>query len=133
MSVKKRKDGRWRVDVAVIRDGKRQRFRKAAKTRSEGLVVEREIRAKLEQGIAPTTKAPLFSEWAEDFLTVYATNNNKPSEIATKRSIVELHLLPFFGSIALDRIGTETVERFKATRICELCATPKEATIRRIG
>jgi integrase len=124
MSVRRRKDGRWRVDVVVMKDGKRQRFRKAAATRSEGLALERDFRAKLAQGIAPTLKSPLYSEWAKDFLSVYAATNNKPSEVASKQAILDGHILPFFGDMQLNRIGVESIERFKARQV-EVGAKPK--------
>lgn len=122
MSVKKRKDGRWRIDVVFMRNGARERHRKSAKTRDEALRVERELRAALDRGEVQTEKAPLFKEWAKEFLSVYAETNNKPSERRAKFQVIRDHLDPFFGSMRLDRIGAEQVEKFKAG---QLKATPK--------
>lgn len=117
MSVRRRKDGRWRVDVVIKRGGKRLRERKAAPTRAEGLALEREIRTRLETGARPGVKAPLFADWGRDFVDTYAVNNNKPSEVESKRQIIDMHLAPFFGSMRLDDIGLEAIERFKAQQL----------------
>jgi integrase len=57
---------------------------------------------------------PTLAEFAERFLTGYAKVNNKASEEAAKRSIINTHLKPRFGSTRLDEITTEDVERMKA-------------------
>ena len=119
MSVRRRKDGRWRVDVVVRRGGKKHRVRRAAVTRAAGLEVERRIRADLADVRRSTARAPLFGDWSGDFVTTYATVNNKPSEVDSKRQIVRDHLDPFFGSRRLDEIGVEHVERFKAQQLAK--------------
>lgn len=124
MSVWRRKDGRWRVDVQIKRGGKVERYRMAAPTRDAALRAERELRAKLDAGEAVAKKPPLFREWSKEFVEVYATNNNKPSEQRSKLQIVRDHLDPFFGDMRIDRIGYEEIERFKARQFGEK-AKPK--------
>lgn len=114
MSVKKRKDGRWQVYVVGRIDGARVRFRQAAPTRAAGNALELDFKAKLGKGAAPIVGALRFTEWAREFLEVYPEANNAPSEVDAKKRIVRLHLQPFFGDKALDRICVGDVERFKA-------------------
>lgn len=120
MSVKKRPDGRWRVDVVGWQGGERVRLKKSAKTRAEGVRIEAELRAKLATGqmIAPA-KVPTFAEWAKEFLEVYAASNNKPSEQQTKKTLLERHLLPAFGDARLDRISVAEIERYKAAKLAQ--------------
>lgn len=118
MSVSKRKDGRWRVDVVGWQGGERVRIKKCARTRSEGQRIEGELRAKLASGqmVAPA-KVPTFAEWAKEFLEVYAATNNKPSEQQTKKTLLDHHLNPAFGDARLDRISVADIERYKASKL----------------
>lgn len=113
MSVRRRKDGRWRVDVVVRVAGEKQRVRESARTREEGHAKEREIRARLSAGELAAQKPPLFSEWAREFLE-NGMADNKPSTRAAKEQIVRDHLLPLFGSLRIDAINVERIEKMKA-------------------
>lgn len=117
MSVKRRKDGRWRADVCVRVGNVRVRERAAAKSRDEGKKLEHEIRERLKRGQVATSKPPLFEEWAKEFLEVYAEANNKPSERRAKKQIVDDHLGPAFNGRRIDRIDVAAIERFKADQI----------------
>ncbi len=55
----------------------------------------------------------------ESFLGVYAPVNNKPSEIASKTSILEGHLLPIFGKRCLGTIKAQDIEQYKARKLAE--------------
>ena len=130
MSVRRRKDGRWRVDISVMRNGVRERIKKAAPTREAALKLERELRAKVERGEVACERAPLFREWSKEFLEVYATNNNKPSEQRAKLQILRDHLDPFFGDMRLDRVGVAEIERFKRAQLVEGKASAKSVNNR---
>ena len=118
MSVKKRSDGRWRVDVVGWQEGRRVRLRAAAQSKAEGLKVEGELRGKLAAGHVLVGKAPAFAEWSREFLAVYPkAKNNKPSETQSKTTIVNRHLVPFFGTTRIDRITEADVERYKAAKV----------------
>ncbi len=54
-----------------------------------------------------------FLQFAERFMVSYVRANNKPSERASKRSILEQHLIPYFGDKAITAINVETIEEFK--------------------
>lgn len=119
MSASKRKDGRWQISFYYVKAGERIRHREAAlgaKNRSEALAYERRRRAELESGAAILTQSnsPIFGEFAQEFLDVYATANNKPSEVDSKNMILKRHLKPFFGHMRLDQIDIRHIDAFKA-------------------
>lgn len=127
MSVIKRSDGGWRIDVVVGRGKNKRRVKQAAKgarNKSDAMAMERELRTKLERRVDPTAKSPMFDEFAFDFLEKYARANNKLSEYQSKKGILEQHLVPWFAGNRLDEIGNEDVEAYKAAKL-ELKLTPK--------
>lgn len=120
MSVLKRRDGGWRIDIVIRRGKNTVRIKKAARgarNRSEALAMERELRAKLERKADPTAKAPSFEAFASDFLERYALANNKLSEFRSKKQILHEHLVPWFGEQQLDSITVEDVETYKAKKL----------------
>jgi integrase len=56
----------------------------------------------------------------------YARINNKPSEVATKESILRVHLKPTLGRLRLDRIGVREIETLK-TQLVDKGLAPKTA------
>src|SRR5438128_3678373 len=61
-----------------------------------------------------------FKRFAEEsFLAVYAQVNNKPSEIASKKSILNHHLLPVFGGRPLVTLKARDFEQYKARKLAE--------------
>ena len=44
---------------------------------------------------------------------LYVKNNNKPSEYATKKSMMDHHIKPLLGKVSLDQVGPK-IEWFKA-------------------
>ena len=120
MSVRKRPDGGWRLDIVIRRGGKAVRIKKAAKgarNKSEAMEMERQLRRQLEMRSDPSAKAPLFAEFAEDFLEKYARANNKHSEYESKKQILEQHLVPWFSGLRMDEVGDEDVEAYKAAKL----------------
>ena len=58
---------------------------------------------------------PTLKEFASRFLERYAKANRlKPSGIAAKRTILQVHLIPGFGDKTLDAITTEHVQELKS-------------------
>ena len=58
---------------------------------------------------------PTLAEFAPRFIEEYAgANRHKASGVADKQSILQHHLLPAFGTRALDEIDTASVQRLKA-------------------
>lgn len=58
-----------------------------------------------------------LAQFAEHWFDTYVMTNNKPSEQRTKRTILTVHLLPAFGTTALDDIGAEVIEGYKAQKL----------------
>ncbi|MBI3129508.1 MAG: site-specific integrase [Candidatus Tectomicrobia bacterium] len=118
----------WMVDVDFRHpEGRRQRIRRVSpvQTKRGAESYERELRGALLAGRygreeAPEKReSPRFSEFSKDFLTTYAEANNKPSEVAGKKTTLEKHLVPFFDQARLDGIGSRDVEAYKALKLKE--------------
>lgn len=123
---------RWIVDVQFRHpDGRIERIRRTPRVQSRvgAQRLEREILARLEghPDLGPDAPRPLetprqaatptlLAFW-ERFLTVHVVVNNKPSEQATKRRIMALHLLPHFGHVQLSEIRSASIEAYKADMI----------------
>ncbi|HLL24953.1 MAG TPA: hypothetical protein VK427_22620 [Kofleriaceae bacterium] len=60
---------------------------------------------------------PTFTEWFNGrFWTEHViAQDNKPSEVESKQSIMKIHLEPMFGSKRLDEIDIGSINRFRAT------------------
>lgn len=111
----------WEVDIRVkLPDGtlKRERLKAPVLSKSGALrwgqAREREI---LRQGPTRLRKEVVLTlaEFAPRFLSGYAeANRHKPSGIAAKRSIIDIHLVPHLGWKRLDEIGNEDVQQIKS-------------------
>ncbi len=67
------------------------------------------------QGTADRRTMPTFTQFSTRFIDEYArANKHKPSGIASKESVLKLHILPRFGSMRLDEITSADVQRLKA-------------------
>jgi integrase len=62
----------------------------------------------------PKKEVPTLKEFAPRFLEGYAkANRHKPSGVASKESILRMHLIPVLGSQKLDAITSAQVQRLK--------------------
>ena len=59
---------------------------------------------------------PTLAGFAVEFLA-YQGTLNKPTELESKRSILNNHLLPAFGSWQLDEIDTRSIDRYKIAKL----------------
>ncbi len=119
-------NGGWEADIRVLLpDGSAIRERKKAPASSESaarrwaearervLVVHGKPKPVPKEEVAET---PTLREFAPRFLERYAKANRlKPSGIAAKRSVLQVHLIPAFGDKTLEAITTEDVQQLKAT------------------
>ena len=123
MAVRYRKDRRrWMVDIElVLPTGEELRLRHASpvNTRLAAVAYEKKLIASAIERIAAPRGAPVtFGAFAtKQFLAVYAEVNNKPSEIASKRSILTHHLLPAFGDRLLESLRVRDFEEYKARKL----------------
>lgn len=110
------------MDIRVqLPNGKwiRERTKAPVSTRSGakrwGEAREREL---LQRGFQPAQViAPLFSDFADEFITTYASAENKPSEVRSKKSIFNAHLKPAFGKKRLDAITVRDIDTFRARQL----------------
>ncbi|MFC1482272.1 tyrosine-type recombinase/integrase [Myxococcota bacterium] len=126
MTVRRRKDrkGTYVVDVKIrLADGSVERVRRTSpvQTRRGAEQFERQIR---EEILNPTPEVeqkevPTLNAFADEFIETYAETNNKPSEVESKRSILNIHLTPILGRLRLDRIGLREIEKYKSRKLKE--------------
>ena len=124
MSVKIRqyKRGGWEVDIRFDwPDGSAFRERRRAPTNSRS-ATQRWAEARARELILagkpkplPITKeVPTLREFSPKFIEGYAkANRQKASGVASKLSVLNIHLLPRFGDTKLDAITTEDVDLLK--------------------
>jgi integrase len=120
-------NGGWEVDIrvqlpdgSVIRERKKaaasskQAAQKWAESRERVLLVH----GKPKPGKEDVQKVPTLKEFALRFLDGYAKANRlKPSGIASKETVLRVHLAKAFGDKRLDEISTEDVQRLKAALV----------------
>src|SRR5712691_7076291 len=121
MSVKVRpyRRGGWEVDVRVrLPSGTERRERKRAPASSRSAAIrwgEARERQLLVHGPPQLRReSPTLSDFWLRFLDGYArANRQKPSGIAAKETIGQVHLNPALGNKRLDAITTESVQQLK--------------------
>jgi integrase len=125
----RRMKGSWWVDFRF--KGDRIRRKSPIDTKRGAEEHERKMRQQLldgtfekikeEEEIKETQKkeAIKVSEFAKEFIATYARSNNKPSEVESKEMIFKNHIVPFFGTFALEEINSRSVERYKAKKLDE--------------
>jgi hypothetical protein len=113
----------WLVDVKVVgKDGRRRRVQRVAplQNRRAAEKLEHELREELlnaDDRKPAAVECPLFADFATEFVDTYATPNNKPSEVESKRMILRVHLIPLFGNLRLDQIGLAEIDAYKAKKL----------------
>jgi hypothetical protein len=76
------------------------------------------VHGKPKPGKEDVQKVPTLKEFALRFLDGYAKANRlKPSGIASKETVLRVHLAKAFGDKRLDEISTEDVQRLKAALV----------------
>jgi len=124
----------WIVDVTFKQpNGKTKRIKKVSpvQTKRGAQQYEFQLRSSLldgtyrseeevEEQAEERPRIPTVAEFAEEFLEIYVKNNNKPSEQASKRGIIDHHIKPLIGKVPLDQVGPK-IEWFKAQLRERLC------------
>lgn len=111
----------WEVDIVVRQpSGKVVRKRLKSPVPSKSGTSEwanRWMAEVLNPAPAPSTKAsPTLAEFEPQFMN-YSETNNKPSTVCAKRSVLDTHLLPYFGTMRLEAITPAEIEKYKAVRV----------------
>ncbi len=123
----------WIADFTVqVPGGERKRFREVPEiqTRRGAETYERQRIAELLAGRTKEESDPAetkeksskvdcvsVASFAKTFIETYAVPNNKPSEVKSKRMILDLHLVPALGSLRLGEVGSGEIERYKAAKL----------------
>jgi len=118
MSTRKR-GVRWWVDISY--NGLRYRVPSPDNSLAGSKAYEAVLRQKLAKGESlapePINQIYTFKEFSAKWFEIYVKNNNKPSEIIRKDSILKVHLLPYFGKYQLTDIKSFGIEEFKTLKI----------------
>jgi integrase len=69
--------------------------------------------------VEPEKEVPTFGAFAKVFMATYARANNKPSEQASKQSILDNYLLPRFRTRRLDSFKVLDIDQLKAEMLDE--------------
>jgi integrase len=106
----------WWVDFRF--DHTRYRKRSPENSRAGARAYEVALRQRLARGEAINGRQRLserqtFAEFAGNWFNEYVLSNNKPSEQRTKKYVLSASLVPFFGRMAVSRIGVRDIERYK--------------------
>ena len=119
VTVRPYRRGGWEVDITFrLPNGRRHRERSRAPVPSKSGALrwgqDRE-RHLLQHGPEPAKKeVPTLEEFASRFIEGYAVaNRQKPSGIAAKQTILNVHLVPALGAKRLDAITNEDIQRLK--------------------
>lgn len=73
----------------------------------------------LEDHSPPPAERHSVDEVARAYLAHLATRGRRRSTLGEYESFLRVHLVPFFGELAIDRIGREQVEAFAAQKLQE--------------
>lgn len=123
VKVRRYKRGGWEVDIRILlANGRdlRERRKAPVSTKDQALRWGRERERVLllqpsdQLERKEVSKLEVFSR---EFMATYARTNNKPSELSSKRTHLDLHILPLLGERRLDEIKARQVERFKAAML----------------
>lgn len=126
--------GRFIVDLRAELHGRVERFQLTCPPRYQSQrgaeQYERLVLAELHAGRDPrrrgeedetsgvaTKRAPTLAEFAETFLTDYASINNEGTTVVEKRRTIARSLVPLLGHLRLDEINARQIEAYKAQRL----------------
>src|SRR5579872_2863710 len=122
---------RWMIDIQLP-DGKRVREICPVQRKREAERYEQKRRIELfaspptpvptqpaqaapvQPPVEPEKEVPTFAAFAKVFMATYAKANNKPSEQASKQSILDNYLLPRFRARRLDSFKVLDIDQLKA-------------------
>lgn len=116
----------WIVDIVFEHaDGRVERTRKVAPVQTRRGAEEYELHLRLAMLSGGRGKKeekekrvmPTLSQFASEFIDVYASTENKVSEVEAKKGILANHLEPALGHTPLDKIGAEQIARYKAQKL----------------
>jgi integrase len=123
VTIRPYKRGGWEIDVLLrLPNGERHRERCKAPVSSKSAAQrwgEDRERYLLINGVAERSKeVPTLQEFAPRFLRDHAeADRQKPSSIASKETIIRMHLIPALGGTRLHEISSADVQRLKQSLV----------------
>ncbi len=147
MPVRRDNRGRWLfrhvVEVPNAQSGntlKKRIYGTAPRENNTKAAAEKALQDAIRRLLAPQTRTsnastskrrkevPSFRQFANGRFLEYTEARNKPSEVLSKRSILNRHLIPFFGSMRLDEIRPIDIEDYKLEKLKNGRVVRKKAT-----
>jgi len=125
-SVFQRKDGRWVVQI-ILESGKKKQF--YFKSEKEALAARRKLLHEKEQGTLATGSRQLLGVYLTNWLEQVYKPTVRPNTYKQYRSIVNYHLIPALGNIAVQKLTAEKVQSFYARKLDEGLAPKSIALI----
>lgn len=103
-------------------DHTRYRKRSPENSKAGAQAYEATVRQRLARGVPidgtqRPIPVPLFRDFVWTWFNDYVLTNNKFAEQRAKRSVLNNHLIPFFGRSPVGSITTHQVEQFKARQV----------------
>lgn len=132
--------GKWRVDIRFKKpDGTKVRNQMVHEAPTQGMAQRwgqaRESQLRADSLTATRPSCPTFASFVEhDWMPVYPkAAGNKPSVVREKKSHLERHLIPFFGTMTLDAVDRHAMERFIAEALDKTKGKAKDERTSRNG
>lgn len=114
------KAGRWEAAFEGDRDpvtGRRQRIKVRARTKGEALAKLDQKRREFASGATPGAGAVTVADFLDDWLKkVVPGRVESDNTIANYTAVVDKHLKPALGSVRVDRLTPEQVDRMLAAK-----------------
>jgi len=116
-SITQRADGRWhaRVDLGIV-NGKRVRKSLYGKTAKEVATKLREALGRKSQGALVTGARQTFGQYLDRWLRDIVTPRCRPKTISSYRGLLERHIKPGLGHIALSKLAARDIQAFYAQK-----------------
>jgi integrase len=99
----------------------RYRRRSPENSQAGAKAYEAVLRHKLATGepLKPSAASSTFQRFSNEWFETYVRANNKPSSQVSRRRILDKHLQPFFGDLALPDVDVAKIERYKMLKVSE--------------
>jgi integrase len=130
---------KWRVDIRFKKpDGTKVRnqtvYEAPSLRMAERWGEAREAQMRTGTLVLDKVQSPTFSVYADEWMEVYPkAAGNRHTTVAEKKTHLEHHLKPFFGSVTIDKIDKPLMEKFIAVSLDKTKGKdPKERT-RKVG
>ena len=105
----------------------RQRWERSGTSTTDAKKLLSRRLAEVDQGLVaferPVTFTEFIERWKRDYL---ASAQLKPATLASYASVIDRHLIPYFGEIRIDRITTAIVQRFVAEKTTQVSARGRQ-------